>query len=253
MADMNVIIPGSVEFFLIKEGKVTEDQVREAQLIAQDSKNEVTSELVNLGYCSELDVARAMEKKTGYKLVSIEEVGINFAIANIIPPELIAKRKILPLYQDEKKLFVVMHNPNDLGVRDNLSVRTGGLEIVPLISTESELNAAIDTIVNNANNIDTYEDEEAAQEEELSALDELAADEKPAVQLVNQVITNAVRSGASDIHFEPMEKTLRVRLRIDGVLHEIMTQPVKLHASVASRVKVIGGMDIAEKLSLIHI
>ncbi len=244
---MNVIIPGSVEFFLIKEGKVTEDQVREAQLIAQDSKNEVTSELVNLGYCSELDVARAMEKKTGYKLVSIEEVGINFAIANIIPPELIAKRKILPLYQDEKKLFVVMHNPNDLGVRDNLSVRTGGLEIVPLISTESELNAAIDTIVNNANNIDTYEDEEAAQEEELSALDELAADEKPAVQLVNQVITNAVKSGASDIHIEPMEKTMRIRLRIDGVLHEVLQNPIKLHSSVASRVKVIGGMDIAER------
>ena len=247
MADINVIIPGSVEFFLIKEGKVTEDQVREAQLIAQDSKNEVTSELVNLGYCSELDVARAMEKKTGYKLVSIEEVGINFAIANIIPPELIAKRKILPLYQDEKKLFVVMRNPNDLGVRDNLSVRTGGLEIVPLISTESELNAAIDTIVNNANNIDTYEDEEAAQEEELSALDELAADEKPAVQLVNQVITNAVKSGASDIHIEPMEKTMRIRLRIDGVLHEVLQNPIKLHSSVASRVKVIGGMDIAER------
>ncbi|MBR0535045.1 MAG: Flp pilus assembly complex ATPase component TadA [Clostridia bacterium] len=241
------MIPGSVEFFLIKEGKVTEDQVREAQLIAQDSKNEVTSELVNLGYCSELDVARAMEKKTGYKLVSIEEVGINFAIANIIPPELIAKRKILPLYQDEKKLFVVMRNPNDLGVRDNLSVRTGGLEIVPLISTESELNAAIDTIVNNANNIDTYEDEEAAQEEELSALDELAADEKPAVQLVNQVITNAVKSGASDIHIEPMEKTMRIRLRIDGVLHEVLQNPIKLHSSVASRVKVIGGMDIAER------
>ena len=128
-----------------------------------------------------------------------------------------------------------------------MSVRTGGLEIVPLISTESELNAAIDTIVNNANNIDTYEDEEAAQEEELSALDELAADEKPAVQLVNQVITNAVKSGASDIHIEPMEKAMRIRLRIDGVLHEVLQQPIKLHASVSSRIKVIGGMDIAER------
>lgn len=247
MADINAVMPGSVEFFLLKEGKITEDQIREAQLNVQDSKAELTTELVNLGYCSELDVARAMEKKTGYKLVSIEEVGINFAIANIIPPELISKRRILPLYQDEKKLFVVMHNPNDLGVRDNLSVRTGGLEIVPLIATESELNAAIDTIVNNASNIDTYEDEEAAQEEELAALDELAADEKPAVQLVNQVITNAVKSGASDIHIEPMEKTMRIRLRIDGVLHEVLQNPIKLHNSVASRVKVIGGMDIAER------
>lgn len=247
MADINVVVPGSVEFFLIKEGKVTEEQVREAQLNVQDTKAEVTSELVALGYCTELDVARALERKTGYKLVSIEETGINFAIANIIPAELIAKRRILPLYQDEKKLFVVMHNPDDLGVRDNLSVRTGGLEIVPLIATESELNAAIDTIINNANSIDTYDEEEAVNEEELAALDELANDEKPAVQLVNQVITNAVKSGASDIHIEPMEKTMRIRLRIDGVLHEVLQNPIKLHSSVASRVKVIGGMDIAER------
>ena len=244
---MNVIIPGSLEYILIQDGKITEDQVREAQLNLQDGKGEVTTELVNLGYCTETDVARAKEKKTGYKFVSIEEAGINFAVANMISPELLSKRRILPLYQDEKKLYVVMHNPNDLGVRDNLSVRTGGLEIVPLIATDSELNAAIDTIVNNANQIDTYEEEEAAQDEELSALDELAADEKPAVQLVNQVITNAVKSGASDIHIEPMEKTMRVRLRIDGVLHEVLQNPIKLHNSVASRVKVIGGMDIAER------
>ncbi len=246
MADVNVIIPGSVEYFLIQGGKVTEEQVREAQLNLQDSKGDVSAELVGLGYCTELDVATAMSKKTGYKLVSIEEVGINFAVANIIPPELVAKRRILPLYQEEKKLFVVMQNPNDLGVRDNLSVRTGGLEIVPLVATTSELNAAIDTVVNNTSNIDTY-DEEEVQEEELAALDDLANDEKPAVQLVNQVITNAVKSGASDIHIEPMEKTMRVRLRIDGVLHEVLQNPIKLHNSVASRVKVIGGMDIAER------
>ena len=247
MADFNGIIPGSIEFFLLQDGIINEDQLREAQLNQQDNKSEIGTELVNLGYCSELDVAKAMEKKTGYKLVSIEEIGINFAVANIISPDLIARRGILPLYQDEKKLYVVMRNPDDVVVRDNLSVRTGGMEIVPLIATESELNAAIDTIVNNASNIDTYEDEEELQEEDLSLLDDLAADEKPAVQLVNQVITNAVKSGASDIHIEPLEKTMRVRLRIDGVLHEVLQQPIKLHNSVASRVKVIGGMDIAER------
>ncbi len=246
MADVNVIIPGSIEYFLIQGGKVTAEQIKEARVNVQDTKGEVTTELVSLGYCTELDVANAMSKKTGYKLVSIEEVGINFAVANIIPAELIAKRRILPLYQEDKKLFVVMRNPNDLGVRDNLSVRTGGLEIVPLVATESELNAAIDTVVNNTSNIDTY-DEEENNDEELAALDELANDEKPAVQLVNQVITNAVKSGASDIHIEPMEKTMRVRLRIDGVLHEVLQNPIKLHNSVASRVKVIGGMDIAER------
>ncbi|MBR5442374.1 MAG: Flp pilus assembly complex ATPase component TadA [Clostridia bacterium] len=243
---MNVVVPGSIAYYLIEDGKITEEQLKEALESQKESKNLIGVELVARGFCTELDIAKAMEKKTGYKFVSIEEVGINFAIANIISPDLMAKRGILPLYQDEKRLFVVMRNPNDVVTRDNLSVRTGGMEIVPLIATDTELTAAINTIANNANNIDTY-DEEEAQEEELSALDELAADEKPAVQLVNQVITNAVKSGASDIHFEPMEKTMRVRLRIDGVLHEVLQQPIKLHNSVASRVKVIGGMDIAER------
>ena len=242
----NVVIPGSVEFFLIRDGIITEAQLKEAQEAQKESKNLIGTELVSRGFCTELDVARALEKKTGYKLVSIEEVGINFAVANIISTDLISRRRILPLYQDEKKLFVVMRDPDDIFTRDNLSVRTGGLEIVPLIATESELNAAIDTIVNNANNIDTY-DEEEVQEEDLSALEALENDEKPAVQLVNQVITNAVKAGASDIHIEPMEKTMRVRLRIDGVLHEVLQNPIKLHSSVASRVKVIGGMDIAER------
>ena len=243
---MNVVVPGSIAYYLIEDGKITEEQLKDALESQKESKNLIGVELVARGFCTELDIAKAMEKKTGYKFVSIEEVGINFAIANIISPDLMAKRGILPLYQDEKRLFVVMRNPNDVVTRDNLSVRTGGMEIVPLISTDSELTAAINTIANNASNIDTY-DEEEAQEEEYSALDELAADEKPAVQLVNQVITNAVKSGASDIHFEPMEKTMRVRLRIDGVLHEVLQQPIKLHSSVASRVKVIGGMDIAER------
>lgn len=243
---MNVVVPGSIAYYLIEDGKITEEQLKDALDSQKESKNLIGVELVSRGFCTELDIARAMEKKTGYKFVSIEEVGINFAIANIISPDLMAKRGILPLYQDEKRLFVVMRNPNDVVTRDNLSVRTGGMEIVPLISTDSELTAAINTIANNASNIDTYDDDEV-QEEEYSALDELAADEKPAVQLVNQVITNAVKSGASDIHFEPMEKTMRVRLRIDGVLHEVLQQPIKLHSSVASRVKVIGGMDIAER------
>ncbi len=240
------VIPGSVEYFLIKDGIITEEQLSKAHESQKETKRTLQSELVALGFCTELDVAKALEKKTGFKLVSIEEVGINFAVANIIPADLVSKKGILPLSQEDKKLFVVMRNPDDIVTRDNLSIRTGGMEIVPLIATESELNAAIDTIINNASSIDTY-DEEEALEEELDALEELAADEKPAVQLVNQVITNAVKSGASDIHIEPMEKNMRVRLRIDGVMHEVLSQPIKLHSSVASRVKVIGGMDIAER------
>ena len=248
LADINVIVPGSVGFFLVKSGAATEEQVFEALKIQKETKALLGSILVDLGYCTEIAVARAIEMKTNCKYVSIEENGINFAVANMIPADLIAKKGVLPLSQDGKTLYVVMRNPNDIVTRDNLSVITGGLEIVPLVSTDTELNAAINTIVNNANAIDTFEDEEEVVEDELTAnLEELAADEKPAVQLVNQVITNAVKAGASDIHIEALEKNLRVRYRIDGVLHEVLQQPIKLHAAVSSRIKVIGGMDIAER------
>ena len=241
-----MIVPGSVGFFLVKNGAVTEEQVFEALNIQKENKELLGTVLVDMGYCSEADVARAIEMKTNCRFVSIEETGINFALAHTIPSEIIARKGVLPLYQEGKKLFVVMRNPNDILTRDNLSVITGGMEIIPLVSTDTELNAAINTIVNNASSIDTYEEEETI-EDELSSLDDLAADEKPAVQLVNQVITNAVKAGASDIHIDALEKTLRVRYRIDGVLHEVLQQPIKLHPAVTSRIKVIGGMDIAER------
>ena len=246
MADINIVIPGTVGYFLVKNGAITEEQLLRGLEIQKENKALLGTILVNEGFCTESDVARAISMKTGCRFVSIEEIGINFAIANIIPPEIVARKGVLPLYQEEKRLFVVMRNPNDIVIRDNLSIITGGMEIVPLVSTDTELNVAIDTILNNANSIDTY-DEDEINDDDLDSLEELAADEKPAVQLVNQVITNAVKSGASDIHIEPMEKTMRVRLRIDGVLHEVLQQPIKLHSAVSSRIKVIGGMDIAER------
>ncbi|MBR2876899.1 MAG: Flp pilus assembly complex ATPase component TadA [Clostridia bacterium] len=244
MADNNVVIPGSIGYFLIKGNIITEEQLFHALDLQAQEKGLLGQILVDLGYCTEADISRAIEQKTGCKYVSIEEIGVNFAIANLVPIEYSVKKVVLPLYEEDGKLFVAMKNPNDVVTRDNLSVISGGMEIVPVIVTDTELDAALDTILNNIN-VDEFAEEEE-QDEALEALDS-DLDEKPAVQLVNQVITNAVRSGASDIHFEPMEKTLRVRLRIDGVLHEVMSQPIKLHASVASRVKVIGNMDIAER------
>lgn len=241
------MIPGSVGYFLIKNSVITEAQLFEALDVQKNEKGLIGSILVNMGYCSEADIAHAIEQKTGCAFLSIEEVGINYAVANIIPVDIISRKGVLPLYADGKKLFVVMRNPNDVVTRDNLSVLTGGMEIVPLIATDTELNAAIDSIVNNASQIDTFDEEEEQEDEMLAALDELNGDEKPAVQLVNQVITNAIKAGASDIHIEPMEKNMRVRLRIDGVLHEVLSQPMKIYSAVVSRIKVIGGMDIAER------
>lgn len=120
-----------------------------------------------------------------------------------------------------------------------------GLEICPLVVADMELAAAIENFANMNSSVENYDDDD--QTEAVEETEELTLDDKPAVQLVNQIINNAIKSGASDVHIEALEKNLRVRFRIDGVLQEVMQNPIKIFPSVVSRVKVLGGMDIAEK------
>lgn len=238
------LFPGSICSRLVDAGIVTEAQVDEALEIQKTSKALIGSILTQLGYCTEEDIARIMAQKTGYRYVSIDEIGVNVAAANLITPEVAVRNNVLPLYQEDKTLYVAMKNPNDIITIDNLHLMTG-LEICPLVVSDMELAAAIENFANMNSAVDSYDDDDLAETQEET--EELSIDDKPAVQLVNQIINNAIKSGASDVHVEALEKMMRVRFRIDGVLQEVLQNPIKLFPSVVSRVKVLGGMDIAEK------
>ena len=240
MAD--IIIPGSICARLVDAGIITEDQLKEALEIQKTSKQLIGTILTQLGYCTEEDIARMLAKKTGYKFVSIDEVGVNIAVANLITPEFALRNNVLPIYEEDGTVFVAMQNPNDILTVDNLRMITG-YEITPVVAADMELTAAIENFANMNTGVEDYGDEE----EETQQSEELDIDDKPAVQLVNQIINNAIKAGASDIHIEALEKYMRVRFRIDGVLQEIMQNPIKMYAAVISRIKVIGGMDIAER------
>lgn len=239
------LFPGSICSRLVDAGIVTIAQVEEALEIQKTSKALIGSILTQLGYCTEDDIARIMAQKTGYRYVSIDEIGVNVAAANLITPEVALRNNVLPLYQEGKTLYVAMKRPNDIITIDNLHLMTG-LEICPLVVSDMELSAAIENFANMNSSIDNYEDEDLPEAQQEDA-EELTIDDKPAVQLVNQIINNAIKSGASDVHIEALEKILRVRFRIDGVLQEVLQNPIKMFPSVVSRVKVLGGMDIAEK------
>ena len=238
------LFPGSICSRLVDAGIVTEAQVDEALEIQKTSKALIGSILTQLGYCTEEDIARIMAQKTGYRYVSIDEIGVNLAAANLITPEVAVRNNVLPLYQEGKTLYVAMKNPNDIITIDNLHLMTG-LEICPLVVSDMELAAAIENFANMNSAVDSYDDDDLAETQEET--EELSIDDKPAVQLVNQIINNAIKSGASDVHVEALEKMMRVRFRIDGVLQEVLQNPIKIFPSVVSRVKVLGGMDIAEK------
>lgn len=239
----DIIIPGSICSRLISAGKITEDQLKEALEIQKTSKQLIGTILTQLGYCTEEDIAKTLAQKTGYKFVSIDEVGVNIAVANLITPEFALRNNVLPLYEEEGTLFVAMQNPNDILVVDNLRMITG-YEIRPVVVADMELQVAIENFANMNSGVEDYDD---SAEDTSVETEQLDIDDKPTVQLVNQIINNAIKSGASDIHIEALEKHMRVRFRIDGVLQEIMQNPIKMYAGVISRIKVIGGMDIAER------
>ena len=236
---------------LIKMGVVTEEQLKRALEIqiknkAKGIKVMLGQALTQLGYCREEDIAKAMAKKWGLDFISINNSGIDMAVANLITPEVAFKYKLMPIRLLDGKLIVAMNNPNDIIAIDDIELLTG-YEVQPIVVIDRELNAALEQFSNISKNVEQQGDFEEDDEVDFGSIEDDETNEKPAVQLVNQVMNQAVKANASDVHIEPQEKYMRIRFRIDGVLHEIMQQPLKLHPTVSSRIKVMGGMDIAER------
>lgn len=234
----------SLGSMLVTMDVINKDQLDEALEIQKKTYKKLGEILIKLGYCTEENIANAMSANYGYQMVSLNEIGIDIAAASLITPEKAIKNHLLPVMKDDKFLYVAMQNPDDIIAIDDLQLMTG-YTIKPIIVFDSELQAAINNYVNNTRNIVVNTADVEGDESEN--IDQGDADDKPAVNFVNQMIETAVKSNASDVHFEPQEKYLRVRYRIDGVLHEVMQQPLKMQASILSRIKVMGGMDIAER------
>ncbi len=233
---------------LIEAGIISQEQLDEA-LNQQSihgrgpSKGLLGRMLVDLGYCTEDDIAGIMAKKSGSVFMSLNSRTVDMAAANLITPELALKYKALPIGFENNRLLIAMMNPSDIIAVDDLRILTGH-DLQTVVVPDRELDAAINRFANMGKQGENSEPEEESSRDTSDA-DNSA--EQPAVQLTNQIFNQAIRAGASDVHIEPQEKRLRIRLRIDGVLHEMMQPPFKLHASLVSRIKVMAGMDIAEK------
>jgi type IV pilus assembly protein PilB len=232
---------------LIKLGKITEEQLADA--LAQQKKLEdhgnkgmLGQILVDMACCTQEDVAQAMAKKSGSIFFSLSNYPIDMRAMNLISPEISAKYQALAIGFDKDRLQVALMNPNDLIALDDLRILTG-YEIQPVVVPDQELKNAIKKYTQESAVVDH---EEANKNEIANTNDELE-DEKPAVQLANQIFNLAVEAATSDVHIEPQETMLRVRFRIDGVLHEVMQHPSRVHPSLISRIKVLAGMNIAER------
>src|SRR5918912_4337643 len=244
---------------LISEGLISREQLQRALDEQRASGTRVGYNLVKLGYIKETELTKMLARQYRMPAVDLTKFEVDPRIAKLIPSELAVKHLVLPLKRDGRTLTVAMADPTNLGVIDDLKFITR-YDIFPVIAGEYTLRNAIEkhyeTVDTAAEMKDLLADiageldndiEVVEQQDEESAYANAAVDDAPVVKLINAIPTDAVRRGASDIHFECFEHELRVRYRIDGALTEVMKPPMKLKAALISRFKIMAQLNIAER------
>jgi len=245
---------------LVKEKVITPEQLEQATKLQKESHTRLASALVKLGFISDEDVTNFLSRQYGVPAINLSYFEIDPAVVKLIPYETAKRYQILPLSRVGASLTIAMVDPTNVFAMDDIKFMTG-FNIEPVVASESSIVEGIDKaygtskaeeleqVMQSMNEMGESTDIELQAEEQETELKELekAADEAPIVKLVNLVLTDAVKRGASDIHMEPYEKEFRVRFRIDGVLQLIMNPPLKLKDAITSRLKIMAKLDISEK------
>jgi type IV pilus assembly protein PilB len=239
---------------LVREKLISLAQLRAAQDEQQKSGQNLGFTLAKLGYISDTEITSFLSQQYRVPTVNLEEYEIDADILKLVSKEQCEKHKVVPVSRAGSSLIVAMADPTNLNAIDDLKFLTG-YNIEPVIASETAILSAVEKYYNIG---PSYEDvmagfdegeiEVTGDTEEVNLMElEKASEDAPVVRLVNMILLNAIKKGASDIHIEPYEKKLRVRYRIDGVLQEEMTPPLKLKNAIASRIKIMSSLDIAER------
>ncbi len=244
---------------LIKAGLVTQKQIEEALQLQKTNGGKLGYNLVKLGHVKEEDITSLLSEQYGVPAIHLEHFEIDESILKHIPSDVAQKYLLIPIERTGATLTVAMADPSNVFALDDVRFITG-YQVEPVVAAEASIREAIARYYGSSHDIqlkevmDEFTKQEVAdleveeEEGDISAEDlEAASNDAPVVKLVNLFLTDSVRKGASDIHVEPYEKELRVRLRIDGVLYEMLKPPLKLKDAIASRLKILAKLDIAEK------
>jgi type IV pilus assembly protein PilB len=242
---------------LVKEKIITPEQLEQANKVQKEQSCRLGSALVKLGFLTDEDVTNFLSRQYGVPAINLSYFEIDPAVVKLIPFETAKRYQILPLSRVGASLTIAMVDPTNVFAMDDIKFMTG-FNIEPVVASESSIQSGIEKAYGTTQGddletvmqsmTDDADVEVQAEEEQIGLADlEKAADEAPVVKLVNLVLTDAVKRGASDIHIEPYEKEFRVRFRIDGVLQAIMSPPVKLKDAITSRLKIMAKLDISEK------
>jgi len=251
---------------LIKEDVINLDQLKTAIQEQKETGKRLGETLLNLGYIDEHQLVAYLSKQYGVPAINLDQFEISLDILRAVSRETATKHKLIPISKSGSTLVVATSDPSNIFAVDDLKFATGNnIEVV--VTSERSIRNAIERFYGSQKE---WEDARKAQES-TAAVDKLmgdlddflielsgeenidindlekASEEAPVIKLVNHLLIDSIRKGASDIHIEPYEKELRVRYRIDGVLYDIMRPPFKLKNAVSSRIKVMSSLDIAER------
>jgi len=231
--------------YLRSKGLITQDQLNEALEEQKRSGRKIGEILIKKGYISEDNFTMALSEQLGIPFVDVANYRIDPEVIKLFTLELVQQYQAIPINKVVDALTVAMIDPLNIPMVDEIK-KTCGLTIRPVFATPGGIKKAIDKYYGEVQPSEVSGEMTLKKEADLETLVKEAT-EAPVISLVNSLFTEAVDSGASDIHLEPEEKKLYVRVRIDGVLHDIKPIPKDLEPKVISRVKILANMDIAEK------
>jgi type IV pilus assembly protein PilB len=231
---------------ILKErGVVREGQIQEALSVQRERGGLLGAILVDLGYCKEPDVAQALAVQAGMETVSLEGVRPPPEVLARVDPSTATVFGVLPLREEKDALVVAVADPRNTTVLSDLQF-LAGKPVRAFLADEKSLREAIGRLYAGKSGGGVAEAVAAAKGEGVSGDAEKLAHAAPVVRLLNAVLQQAIRDGASDVHFEPYEDELRIRYRVDGVLYPIESPPAHLGPALLSRIKVLANLDIAE-------
>ncbi len=241
---------------LVRDGLVSREQLDQALVEQKATKHRLGYVLVKLGFVPELEITKVLARQHRMPAVDLSRFEVDPKILKLVPGDVAAKSVVLPLKREGRTLTVAMADPSDLGLLEDLKFITR-FDLFPVIAGEYTLRGLIEKHyqTNNQQELETIlkdmeaagEDLEVVEEHEEETVTQAQIEDAPVVKLINGLLIEAVKRGASDIHIEPFEHEIRVRYRIDGALLEIMRPPLRMKAALTSRIKILSQLNIAER------
>ena len=239
---------------LVQAGQLKEVEAEQLLAQAHNSKTSLIEQIITSQKASALDIARFVADTFGYPLLDLNAFDEAHIPSDAIDRKLIATHKVIPLNKRGNRLSVAIADPTNLRALDEIRFQTG-LAVDPIVVEQPKLaplvnkyaesaSDALKNLTNDDINLDFLDEDTAAKADEAAGQD---IDDAPVVKFIQKMLLDAINDGASDIHFEPYEKYYRIRFRVDGILREVATPPLAIKEKIASRIKVISRLNIAEK------